>query len=59
MDWFRFGHVVQRTKACQTDLDIQRGFLFVFACKSVDFITCLFNSDEDKPTVMLTMSVTF
>jgi hypothetical protein len=59
VDWFRFGLVVQRTKAYQTDLDIQRGFLVGFTYKQLDFTTYLFNPDQDNPTVVLTLAFNF
>ena len=58
VDWFRFGFVAQRTKAYETDFDIQRGFLVGFSFKRVDFTTYVFNPD-DKPTVVLGVSVNF
>jgi hypothetical protein len=58
VDWFRFGFVAQRTKAYETDFDIQRGFLIGFSVKRVDFTTYVFNPD-DKPTVVLAMSINF
>jgi hypothetical protein len=58
VDWFRFGFVAQRTKAYETDFDIQRGFLIGFSFKRVDFTTYVFNPD-DKPTVVLGVSVNF
>jgi hypothetical protein len=59
VDWFRFGLVVQRTKAFQTDLDIQRGFLVGFTYKKVDFTTYVFNPDQGKPTVVLAVALSF
>ncbi len=37
VDWFRFGLVGQRTRAYQTDVDIQRGLLVGFSYKKMDF----------------------
>ncbi len=59
VDWFRFGLVAQRTKAYQTDLDIQRGFLVGFTYKQVGFTTYLFNPEQDEPTVVLTLAFNF
>src|SRR4051812_1430555 len=39
VDWFRFGLVGQRTRAYQTDVDIQRGLLVGFSYKTVGFTT--------------------
>jgi hypothetical protein len=58
VEWFRFGLVTQRTRAYQTDREIQRGLLAGFSFKRVDFTTYVFNPD-DKPTVVLAMSVNF
>jgi hypothetical protein len=59
MDWFRFGLVAQRTKAYQTDLDVQRGFLVGFSYKNVDFTTYVFNLGWTDPTVVLAVGVNF
>jgi hypothetical protein len=58
-DWFRFGLAAQRTKAYQTELDIQRGFLVGFSYKKVDFTTYFFNLGWTDPTVVLAVAVTF
>lgn len=59
VDWFRFGLVIQRTQAYQTDLDIQRGFLMGLTYKQWDFTTYLFNPDQDEPSVVLTLAFNF
>jgi len=60
VDWFRFGLVVQRTKAYETDFDVQRGFLVGFSYKQVDFTTYVFNpDDESRPTVVLGIGLSF
>jgi hypothetical protein len=59
VDWFRFGLAIQRTKAYQTDLDIQRGFLVGFSYKKVDFTTYVFNWGWTDPTVVLAVGVEF
>jgi hypothetical protein len=59
VDWFRVGLVAQRTKAYQTDLDIQRGFLVGFSYKKVDFTTYVFNLGWTDPTVVLAVGVQF
>jgi len=48
LDWFRFGLVTQRTRAYETDRDIQRGLLLGFSYRVLDLTTCLFNLDESK-----------
>ena len=59
VDWFRCGVVAQRTRAYQTDVDIQRGFLVGVTFKKVDFTTYLFNPDQSKPTLVLAVGVDF
>ena len=59
VDWFRTGLVVQRTKAYQTELDIQRGLLAGFSYKKVDFTTHVFNFGWTDPTVVLAVAVNF
>jgi hypothetical protein len=57
--WLRIGLAAQRTRAYQTDLDIQRGLLGGFAYKRLDFTTYLFNPGWDEPTVILALRVAF
>lgn len=52
-DWFRFGLVTQRTRAYQTDREMQRGLLFGVTWHHVDLATYLFNLDETHPTIVL------
>jgi hypothetical protein len=59
VDWFRFGLVAQRTRAYQTDVDIQRGLLVGFSYKKMDFTTYVFNLDEDKPTFVFAVGLSF
>jgi hypothetical protein len=59
VDWFRFGLVGQRTRAYQTDVDIQRGLLAGFSYKKIDFTTYVFNLDRDKPTWVFSVGVSF
>jgi len=59
VDWFRFGLVGQRTRAYQTDVDIQRGLLVGFSYKKMDFTTYVFNLDRDKPTWVFSVAVSF
>src|SRR5207244_9582343 len=42
VDWFRFGLMVQRTRAYQTDVDIERGLLVVFVSTKIDVTTSVF-----------------
>jgi hypothetical protein len=59
VDWFRFGLVGQRTRAYQTDVDIQRGLLVGFSYKKIDFTTYVFNLDRDKQTWVFSVGVSF
>jgi hypothetical protein len=59
VDWFRFGLVGQRTRAYQTDVDIQRGLLVGFSYKKMDFTTYVFNLDQGKPTWVFSVGVSF
>jgi hypothetical protein len=59
VDWFRFGLVTQRTRAYESDRDIQRGLLLGFSWKQVDLSTSLFNLDDDDPAVVLSLGFTF
>ncbi len=58
-DWVRAGAVIQRTKAYQTELDVQRGFLVGVSDKNVNFTTYVFNAGWTDPTVVLSMSWSF
>lgn len=58
VDWFRFGAVIQRTKAYETDFDIQRGLLAGFTYKQLDFTVYVLNPDDD-PTIVLGISYEF
>ena len=58
-DWFRTGVVSQRTKAYQTDLDIQRGLLAGISYKKMNLTTYVFNFGWTDPTVVVTIGVDF
>lgn len=58
-DWLRVGLVIQRTKAYETDLDIQRGLLLGFSYKQFDFATYVLNLGEDDPTLVFSVGVNF
>ena len=59
VDWFRFGLVTQRTRLYESDRDIQRGVLAGFSFKGVDLTGYVFNPDEDKPTFVVAVGLTF
>lgn len=58
-EWLRVGMVAQRTKAYQTSLDIQRGFLVGFSRKRVSFTTYIFNAGWTDPTTVLSLGFEF
>jgi hypothetical protein len=58
-DWLRAGLVIQRTKAYQTDLDIQRGFLVGVTYRKVDLTTYVFNLGWTDPTVVVALGFSF
>ena len=59
VDWFRFGLVTQRTRAYESDRDIQRGLLAGFTYKTVDVSAYYFNPDDDKPTFVIAVALDF
>jgi hypothetical protein len=59
VEWFRFGLVGQRTRAYQTDVDIQRGVLAGFTCRKVDVTAYVFNLDHGKPTYVFSVGLSF
>lgn len=59
VDWFRFGLVGQRTRVYESDRDFQRGVLAGFSYKKVDLSLYVFNPDEDKPTFVIAVALTF
>jgi hypothetical protein len=59
VDWFRFGLVGQRTRAYQTEVDIQRGLLVGFSYKRMDFTTYVFNLDQGQTTWVFAVGLSF
>ena len=59
LDWFRFGLVTQRTRVYESDREIQRGVLAGFAYEMIDLSAYLLNPDEDKPTFIIAVGLTF
>src|SRR5215467_4723594 len=57
--WLRFGLVTQRTRAYQTDREIQRGVLIGFQVRKMSLTTYVFNPDESKPTVVVAAALNF
>ncbi|PWT88176.1 MAG: hypothetical protein C5B55_13555 [Blastocatellia bacterium] len=58
-DWFHTGLVSQRTRAYQTELDVQRGVSVGFSHNNVDFTTYVFNAGWTDPTFVLSLRFTF
>ena len=59
VDWLRAGLVAQRTRAYESELDIQRGFLLGLSYKQVEVAGHVFNPDKDKPTYVILIRVEF
>jgi hypothetical protein len=59
LEWLTVGYVVQRTRAYQTPLNLQRGLLVGFTRKKVNFTTQIFNPGQADPTVVLSLGYDF
>jgi hypothetical protein len=59
VDWLRAGLVAQRTRAYESELDIQRGFLVGLSYKKVEVAGHVFNPDKDKPTYVISVRIEF
>jgi hypothetical protein len=57
--WFRFGLMTQRTRLYKAERDIQRGVFAGFSFKKVSLTGYVLNPDEDKPTFILAVALTF
>jgi hypothetical protein len=55
----RFGLVVQRTRAYQTERDVQRGLIVGYSYRRAELTLCLFNPDDDKPTTAFSVGFRF
>jgi hypothetical protein len=58
-DWMRAGLVAQRTRAYETELDIQRGLILGFSVESASLAFHLFNPDKDDPLAVVSIAVSF
>jgi hypothetical protein len=58
-DWFRFGLVTQRTRAYDSERDLQRGLLVGFSWRRFDLTGCVFNPDDEAATVVLAVGARF
>lgn len=59
VDWLRLGLVTQRTRAYQTDRDVQRGFLAGFYFNKVNFTGYVLNPDDNKPVFLFAVGFNF
>lgn len=57
--WFRGGLVIQRTRAYQTNFDIQRGLMAGVSYKKVDFVTYVFNLEKSEKTLVTAVVLNF
>jgi hypothetical protein len=58
-EWMRVGLVAQRTRAYETELDIQRGLMVAFSKEAATLSLYLFNPDKDDPLVVVSIALTF
>jgi hypothetical protein len=58
-DWFRAGIAGQRTRAYQTDVEVERGLALGFTAGPVDFSAYVFGIDQDAQTVLLGVAWSF
>lgn len=59
VDWLFFGLSAQRTKAYETDLDVQRGLLAGVSYKEMDISAYYYNPGLDTKFFLLTLSAGF
>ena len=55
-EWCRVGLVTERTRAYETERDIQRGLLVGVAYKNLEATAYVFNPDDSKPIVVLSVA---
>jgi hypothetical protein len=58
-EWFRLGLVTQRTRAYESDRDVQRGLLVGFSVGRADLAAYVLNPDDDEPTVVVSLALEF
>jgi hypothetical protein len=58
-DWLRVGFVTQRTRAYETDRLLQRGLLVGVTYERVSLTAHVFNPDESRPVVVISLGVDF
>jgi len=59
VETFWFGVATQRTRAYRTERDIQRGLLAGFSSRRMEVLGYVFNPDDDAPTVVVAVRVSF
>lgn len=59
LPWWRVGVVTQRTRAYQTERELQRGVLTGFSFKAFDAGLYVFNPDDSHPVVVVSAAITF
>lgn len=58
-EWLTFGFVAQRTRAYETDVDVDRGLLLGFSVGPATATIYAFNLDRDDPYVMVGIGLSF
>jgi len=58
-DWLRAGLAAQRTRAYQTDVDVQRGLTAGVAFGNLDLAAYVLNLDREKQTYIFSIAVSF
>jgi hypothetical protein len=58
-DWWWVGLATQRTRAYQTDRDLQRGILAGFSFRNLESSFYVMNPDDSDPILILAVSVSF
>jgi hypothetical protein len=59
VEWLRVGMVTQRTRAYDSDREIQRGALVGFSLKRLDLTAYVFNPDESRPIWVVAAGFSF
>ena len=59
VDWVRFGLVTQRTRAYESDREIQRGLLLGFSWRMTSLTGYVFNPDDSDPTWLVAFGIDF
>jgi len=57
--WLKLGGVAQRTKAFESQFDVQRGFFVGFMRKKLEFTTYVFNPGTSSTSVVLELGASF